>query len=72
MPVVVFVCVLKLMLSSVESHSNASVVRSGSSYFIVHAPTPIPIAPAAPTPEATTAPASTSEEKDAPAPHSNK
>ena len=41
---------------------------SGSSYFIVHAPTPIPIAPAAPTPEATTAPASTSEEKDAPAP----
>lgn len=68
MPVGVFVCVLKLMLSSVESHSNASVVRSGSSYFIVHAPTPIPIAPAAPTPEATTAPASTSEEKDAPAP----
>lgn len=41
---------------------------SGSSYFIGHAPTPIPIAPAAPTPEATTAPASTSEEKDAPAP----
>lgn len=41
---------------------------SGSEYCIVHAPTPVPIAPAAPTPEATTAPAPTSEEKDAPAP----